>query len=62
MVYADNHLNDPDWKVPFTEHAGASHKQLGAVISQNNKPIAFFQGNKASHIVTKLRHKRKFYR
>ena len=32
----------PDWKTPFTLHIDASDKQLGAVVSQNNKYIAFF--------------------
>ena len=42
MIYADTLLNYPDWKVPFTVHTDASDKQVGAVISQNNKPIDFF--------------------
>ena len=39
----------PDWTKPFIVHINASDKQIGAVISQNNKPIAFFSGkfNKA---------------
>lgn len=32
----------PDFNMPFIIHTDASHFQLGAVISQNNKPIAFY--------------------
>ena len=42
MVSKDILLNYPDWNKPFDIHKDASDKQLGAVISQNNKPIAFF--------------------
>ena len=35
----------PDRTIPFTIHTDASDYQLGAVISQNNKPIAFFSRN-----------------
>ena len=42
MVSAETLLNYPDWTIPFTIHTDASDKQLGAVISQNDKPIAFF--------------------
>ena len=42
MLSADTLLIYPDWKLPFTVHTDASDKQLGAVISQNNKPITFF--------------------
>ena len=31
-----------DWTTTFTVHTAASDKQLGAVISQNNKPIVLF--------------------
>ena len=42
MVSAKNLLSDPDWKIPFIVHNNASDKQLGDVISQNNKPIELF--------------------
>ena len=42
MVSVDNLLSYPDWKIPFTVHTDASDKQLGAVISHNNKLISFF--------------------
>ena len=32
----------PNFKLPFAIHTDASHTQLGAVISQGNKPIAFY--------------------
>ena len=35
----------PNFDEPFTTHTDASHTQLGAVISQKNKPIAFHSGN-----------------
>jgi hypothetical protein len=42
MVSKETLLNYPDWSKPFEIHTDASDKQLGAVISQNKKPIAFF--------------------
>ena len=35
-------LSYPDFSQPFDIHIDASDLQLGAIISQNNKPIAFF--------------------
>ena len=42
MIAGEVFLTYPDWSIPFIVHTDASDKQLGAVISQNNKPIAFF--------------------
>ena len=42
MVSAETLLTYPHWKLPFIVHTDASDKQLGAVISHNKKPIAFF--------------------
>ena len=39
MVSAETLLSYPNWKLPFTVHTDAYDKQLGAVISQNNRPI-----------------------
>ena len=41
MVSAEMLLSYPGWKIPFIVHTDASNKQVGAFISQNNKPIAF---------------------
>lgn len=35
-------LTYPDFTKPFDIHTDASHLQIGAVISQNNRPIAFY--------------------
>ena len=42
MVSANTLQNHPDWTIPFTLHTDASDKYVDAVISQNDKPIAFF--------------------
>ena len=52
IVSAKMLLNDPYRKIPFTVHTDASDKQLGAVISQNKNPIAFF-----SIILSNTQHK-----
>ena len=38
-IYVENILNYPDWKILFTLHIYAFDKQLGAIISQNYKPV-----------------------
>ena len=45
MVSDETLLNYTDWKVPFNVHTDASDKQLGAITSQNNKPIDIFINN-----------------
>jgi len=42
MVCTETMLNYPDWSKPFNIHTNASDYQLGAVISQDGKPIAFY--------------------
>ena len=42
MVCKETLLAYPDWSQPFDIHTDASDYQLGAVISQKGKPIAFF--------------------
>ena len=41
IVSEEKLLNYQYWTIPFTIHTFASDKYLGAVISQNNKPISF---------------------
>ena len=40
MVSAKTLLSYPDWNIPFMVHTYDSDKELGDVISQNNKPIS----------------------
>ena len=42
MVSTETLLSYPDWTITSTLHTNASDKQLGAVIINNNKPIALF--------------------
>ncbi len=48
----------PDFTKPFEIYTNASTKQLGAVITQKNRPIAFFSrklsGMQSKYTVTKL--------
>ena len=42
MVSAETLLSSTYCTIPFTVHTDASDKQLGALISHNNKPISLF--------------------
>ena len=42
IIFTKTLLSYPCFTIPFTVFTDASGKKLGAVISQNNKPIAFF--------------------
>lgn len=42
IISKETLLTYPDFTQPFEIHTDASHTQLGAVISQNNRPIAFY--------------------
>ena len=42
MVRCEMLLSYPDFNQPFEIHTDASHTQLGVVISQKNKPVAFY--------------------
>ena len=42
IISRETLLAYPDFNKPFIIHTDASHTQLGAVISQNDKPIAFY--------------------
>ena len=42
IIARETMLAYPDYSKPFVIHTDASHYQLGAVISQDNKPIAFY--------------------
>ena len=42
MVSAETLLHHPDFTIPFMVHTDVCDKQLGAIISHNNKPIGSF--------------------
>jgi hypothetical protein len=42
VIAQDTMLRFPDFTKPFETHTDASHTQLGGVISQEGKPLAFF--------------------
>ena len=42
IISRETLLAYPDFEQPLIIHTDASHTQLGAVISQENKPIAFY--------------------
>jgi hypothetical protein len=42
VIARETMLQYPDFSKPFVIHTDASHYQLGAVISQDGKPIAFY--------------------
>jgi len=42
VIAKETLLAYPDFNKPFQIHADASHYQLGAVVSQEGKPIAFY--------------------
>jgi hypothetical protein len=42
IIVRETLLVYPNFNKPFITHTDASHLQLGAVISQDNKPIAFY--------------------
>ena len=41
-IFRETILGHPNFSGPFVIHTDASKVQLGAVISQDNKPIAFY--------------------
>ena len=43
MVSADNLFSYPDWIINFAVNTDAADKQLGAVMSQNTKPVHYSQ-------------------
>jgi RNase H-like domain found in reverse transcriptase len=45
----------PDFNEPFENHTGASHRQLGAVISQQGKPLAFYTSRKLNPAQTRYK-------
>ena len=37
LFFAENLLSYPGWNIPFTVHTDASDKQLGSVVTHDNK-------------------------
>ena len=55
MIECEVLLAFPEFNAPFEIHADASKLQIGAIISQKGKPIAFYSRkmNSAQHNYTK---------
>ncbi len=58
-IVQDEVLAYPDYSKPFEIYADASKTQLGSVITQNNRPLAFFSRklsdtHKKKYMVTKI--------
>ena len=61
IIAQDILLSYPDHNLPFEIHTDASDYQLGSVIKQNKKPVAYFSSrklNKAQMNYTGCRRKR----
>ena len=54
MVSTETLLSCPYWNTPFAVHNYSYYIQSGAVISQNNNPISFSQGDQSTYNATTL--------